>query len=400
MKEFLKKFKGVKPADILHIFLFLFALPIALVYRLKRKDLWLVCDNGVEAADNGYWFFKYVREAHPEQDCVFAVHKTSVDYERVASLGKTVEYSSFMHWILYLTAKVNISSQKGGKPNFAVCYLLEVYGIIHNNRVFLQHGITVHDVEFLHYDVTKMSMFVTAAQREQDFICANFGYPEGSVRLLGFTRFDNLHSFKVVPGQILLMPTWREWLGTNSLSKDIESEKKRFVESDYYKHWSAVINSSRLEEICEKYGCRVLFYPHRDTQRFISCFKTSNPHVTICEFGKYNVQQLLMSSAFMVTDHSSVQLDFAYMKKPLAYYQFDEEMYWAHHHKRGYFDDARDGFGPVFAQADELMEYIEKRAAAGFVNEEKYLERHKAFFTLYDTDNSKRNYEAIKERWG
>ena len=83
MKKFLEKFKDVKPIDILHIFLFLFALPIALVYKCFRRDLWLVCDNGVEAADNGFWLFKYVCENHPEQDCVFAVHKTSVDYEKV-----------------------------------------------------------------------------------------------------------------------------------------------------------------------------------------------------------------------------------------------------------------------------------------------------------------------------
>ena len=151
MKRFIEKFKGVKPVDILHIFLFLFALPISLVYRINRKDLWLICDNGTEASDNGYWLFKYIRENHPEQDCVFAVHKTSVDFDKVNSLGKTVEYGSFMHWILYLTARVNISSQKGGKPNFAVCYLLEVYGILKNNRVFLQHGVILTDIEFLYY---------------------------------------------------------------------------------------------------------------------------------------------------------------------------------------------------------------------------------------------------------
>ncbi len=57
------------------------------------------------------------------------MYKNSVDYENVKKTGKTVKYGSFAHWILYLTAKVNISSQKGGKPNYAVCYLLEVYGI-------------------------------------------------------------------------------------------------------------------------------------------------------------------------------------------------------------------------------------------------------------------------------
>ena len=66
MKEsFFQKLQRVKIEDIGHIFLFLMALPISLVCRLFRKDLWLVCDNKNEARDNGYWFYKYVREKYP-----------------------------------------------------------------------------------------------------------------------------------------------------------------------------------------------------------------------------------------------------------------------------------------------------------------------------------------------
>ena len=338
MKRFIEKFKGVKPVDILHIFLFLFALPISLVYRINRKDLWLICDNGTEASDNGYWLFKYIRENHPEQDCVFAVHKTSVDFDKVNSLGKTVEYGSFMHWILYLTARVNISSQKGGKPNFAVCYLLEVYGILKNNRVFLQHGVILTDIEFLYYENTKMSLFVTSTYREWEYVNSRYGYPEGVVQLLGLPRFDKLHDFNTVPSQILIMPTWRDWLGTNSLAKNPERDRENFAGSKYYKMWSSVVKSERLKEICKQYGCTVMFCPHRDTQRFIDMYETDNPYLTICDYEHFNVQQLIKSSAFMITDYSSVQIDFAYMKKPLAYFHFDYEDYTLHHYHKGYYD--------------------------------------------------------------
>lgn len=399
MRRFIEKFKLVKPRDILHIFLFLIALPISLVYKCFRKDLWLICDNGIEATDNGFCLFEYVCKNHPEQDCVYAVYKTSVDYEKVRKTGKTVTYGSFMHWILYLTAKANISSQKGGKPNFAVCYLLEVYGVLKNNRVFLQHGVILTDIDFLYYKNTKMDMFVTSTYREWEYVDKKYGYPEGNVKLLGLTRFDKLHSFETVPGQILIMPTWRDWLGTNALSKNLDKDKKNFCESDYYKNWSKIINSKKLEEICRKYNCKVMFYPHRDTQRFIDCFKSDNPYLTVCNYPNFTVQELMKSSAFMVTDYSSVQIDFAYMKKPLAYFQFDYESFCKAHYQKGYFDYDEDGFGPVFSDEQGLMDYIEKAAKNNFENEAVYLNRHKEFFTLYDTDNSKRNYEAIKERY-
>lgn len=389
----------VKPKDILHILLFLLALPVALLYRRFRPNLWLICDNGLEASDNGYCLFKYICENRPEQDCVYAVYRTSVDYGKVKSIGKTVQYGSFRHWVLYLTARVNISSQKSGKPNFAVCYLLEVYGILKNNRVFLQHGVILTDIDFLYYKNTKMSMFVTSTYREWEYVSSRYGYPEGSVKLLGLARFDNLHSFDTVPGQILIMPTWRDWLGTNALSKNAENDRKLFEDSEYYKNWSRIINSQKLRDICEKYGCTVMFCPHRDTQRFIDCFESDNPYLTVCSHSEYNVQDLMKTSAFMITDYSSVQIDFAYMKKPLAYFQFDYEKFCNAHYQKGYFDYIEDGFGPVFNGEEPLMDYIEKMADSGFKNTDIYLERHKEFFTLYDTDNSKRNYEAIKERW-
>ncbi len=370
-----------------------------MIYRIFRRDLWLICDNGVEASDNGFWLFEYIRREHPEQDCVFAVNKNSRDRAKVEKLGKIVNYGTFMHWILYLAAKVNISSQKGGKPNFAVCYLLEVYGILHNNRVFLQHGVILTDIEFLYYENTKMSMFVTSTYREWDYVQSKYGYPEGVVKLLGLPRFDRLHDFDVVPKQILIIPTWRDWLGTDALSKNLEKDKQNFISSEYFKRWSAVVKSEKLKEICEKYGCTVMFCPHRDTQRFIDCFESDNPYLTMCDYDHFNVQDLLKSSAFMITDFSSVQVDFAYMKKPLAYFHFDYEDYTAHHYHKGYFDYEEDGFGAIFSDENALLDYIEKKASENFVNDPIYLERHKNFFTLYDTKNCERNYNAIKERW-
>ncbi len=400
MHRFFEKLKGVRPADILHIFLFITALPIAFFYKRKRRGLWLLCDNGIEARDNGFWLFEYIRRVHPECDCVFAVNKDSRDRDKVRALGKAVDYGSFRHWVLYLTARVNVSSQKSGKPNFAVCYLLEVYGLLKNKRVFLQHGVILTDIEFLYYENTKMDMFVTSTYREWEYVSKNYGYPEGNVKLTGLPRFDKLHDFDIVENQILIMPTWRDWLGTNALAKNEEKDKAHFIESEYYKRWSGLITSKRFEEICRKYNCSVMFCPHRDTQRFIDLFDTENPFVAICDYDHFDVQQLLKDSAFMITDYSSVQIDFAYMKKPLVYYQFDYEEFSAKHYHKGYFDYEKDGFGPIADNLETLLDNIESACIRKFENEDKYLERHKDFFTLYDTNNCERNYNTIKERYG
>ena len=119
-QSFWQKLQRVKAKDIGNIFVFALALPVSAVYKRKRKDLWLICDNENEARDNGYWLFKYIREHHKEQDVMYAINKKSPDYARVKDLGPVVQYGSFMHWVYYLTASKNISSQKEGKPKASV----------------------------------------------------------------------------------------------------------------------------------------------------------------------------------------------------------------------------------------------------------------------------------------
>ena len=152
----LDKLKMVKWSDLLHIFKFLLAIRFALICKCRHRDRWLICDYELEARDNPYWLFKYIREKHPEQEIVYAIDYDSPDYQRVAVLGPTVRYGSLKHWIYYLAASKNISSQKGGKPNAAICYVLEVSGLLKNTRIFLQHGIIKDDLSYLYYKNTKM----------------------------------------------------------------------------------------------------------------------------------------------------------------------------------------------------------------------------------------------------
>ena len=308
-----------------------------------------------------------------------------------------IQYSSYKHWAYYLAASKNISSQKGGKPNAAVCYLLEVYGILKNTRVFLQHGVICNDMPWCYYENTKMRLFVCGALKEYNFIRDTYGYPEGYVKSLGLTRFDGLHDFKVKKNQVLVMPSWREWIATpTSKSKELDSDVKNFVSTDYYQHWNAVLNSEKIDKILKENNLELIFYPHRNMQKYIEEFKTNSENITIADWKQYDVQGLLKESALLITDLSSIFMDFGYMRKPMIYYQFDMEKFRKGQYQQGYFEYKRDGFGPVCETLEELENALEKLAKRNLQIEETYLEREKEFFPLWDTENCKRNYEAIK----
>lgn len=396
MKESLfAKLRRIRFGDIGHFFLFLIALLPAAIYKRKRRHLWLLCEYAKEAQDNAFALFRYLRKNRPEIDAVYAIDRRSPAKASADAIGPTVGFGTLKHWIFYLAAEVNISSQKGGKPNAAVCYLLEVVlGWLKNRRVFLQHGVTKDDLPFLHEENAKLSMFCCAAQPEYEFIRDTFGYAPGVVRLTGFCRFDDLLSAKPDPDLILILPTWRMWL-----ERDCRTDEA-FRESEYFKGWDAFLNDPALDALLKESGKRAVFCVHRNVSRYETCFTSSSERVAVKKWDEVSVPALLKSAALLVTDFSSVYMDFAFMKKPVVYYQFDRETYRKGHLPTGYFDYDRDGFGPIAETTENAIGAMRRIVENGLRMEPRYEERVDRFFTLRDANSSERTTEAIKEMIG
>lgn len=396
MRNFFQKLKRVKLKDVIQIWKLLVSILPAIVYRCFQKDLWIICEDAMEARDNGYWFFKYLRENHPDQSCVYAISKESVDYSKVQKLGKTVEYGSLTHWILYLASSKKISSQKAGNPNAAIFYFLEVYGILRDKRIFLQHGITINDSEWLYYKVTKMKGFICGAYPEYRYILGKFGYPKRNVHYTGFCRFDGLHDFQKDQKLVLIMPTWREWIADEDERLAIYEGTKEIPETNYFKHWNSFLKDKRLEGLAEKYGIRFVFYPHRNMQKYMEYFPESGKSIMIADSKDWDIQELLKKASLMVTDYSSVFFDFVYMKKPVVFYQFDYENFRKGQYGEGYFSYQNNPFGDRVTRMEEVFRLIEGYIEKDFSVSDTYLRAHEKYFRLYDVNNCKRVYETIK----
>lgn len=396
MGRFIQKLQYVKVKDVLSLFTMLAAYPYARILKKKRPHIWLFCEDRNDARDNGFWLYRYTCRNHPETDAMYAIELTSPDYAKVKKIGKKViPWGGLQHWAYYLAAEKNISSQKDGKPNAALCYLLEVYEIRKNKRIFLQHGITHNDTQFLHYKNTKMSLFVCGARKEYDYIRKNFGYPDGAVQFLGLARYDGLQKFTVNKQQILIMPSWRKNIATPGRFMSRMDTEETFISTDYYRAWKGLLDDTEFRDMLHSNNLKLIFYPHRCMQRFLAYFQTDDPNIELADPANYDVQELLKESAFLITDYSSIAMDFAYMKKPLLYYQFDKESFVRGQYGKAYFDYTRDGFGPVEYEAAGVKRALRKYIENGFTVEEEYLNRSDDFFELNDSNNCERNYQAI-----
>lgn len=396
LKYLLSRIRDVKLKDVLSVFPMGLALVISPLYKKKYSNTWLICEEKKEARDNGYWFYKKMVENHPEQPCIYAIDKKSVDYSKIKELGNVIQYGSLQHWIIYFTCKYNISSQKGGKPNAALCALIELNNLYNAHNIFLQHGVIINNLKWLYADVSRFEMFITSAIPEKKFIEKYFGYPKGTIKLTGLPRFDNLHQNRTNLKRIVIMPTWRYWF--NLKSKQQKNLDRDFKTSEYLEKWKEFLECERLNGLIEKYGLEIIFYPHRNLQHHLpEIRKAIKTKAIIASWKEYELQELLITSAMMITDYSSVFFDMVYMHKPIMFYQFDLERFRKGQYEKGYFDYSNNPFGKSYSKLEDLMSDFLTLISKNFQCSDEFLEGHKKYFPYYDTHNSERVFEEIKK---
>lgn len=361
--------------------------------RAEYTDLWIISERGIDARDNAYHLFKYICENHPEINIAYIISRNSSDRAAAESLGRVIDYCSFKHYIAMALSKIKISTHiMGYSPIMNLFIRLNRLGLVNGKKIFLQHGIIKDNLTYLYYNNTGADLFVCSAKPEFEHIESLYGYPEGAVRMLGLCRYDRLEKSRILNRRLLLMPTWRVSLQ--------QCGEKEFKESAYYRAYQSLINSDRLDELLKRYNCELVFYPHIEMQKFLGCFKSGSRRVRIAGFNDSSVQDLLIKSDILITDFSSVFFDFAYMEKPVVYYQFDREEFRKTHYGEGYFKYEHDGFGKVTETEPELMEELEKILENDSRIDKEYLDRIHGFFSVCDKNNCKRNFEAILELAG
>lgn len=359
-----------------------------LIYFFKKEPInetWLISERGNEARDNGYWFYKYMINNHPEQPIKYIITKDSSDYKKIREEDRII-YRSKEHYYYFLNSSMLISAEiMGFSPNEQLYYRLNKYKIFEpkGKIVFLQHGITKDFNQYMLPKNTKIDLFICGAIPEQKYMVDKYGYSNSVAKLTGFARFDQLTDLN--EKYILIMPTWRKWLKYNTTLNN----------SEFYQKYMQLINDDEILKIIEEQNINLIFYPHIVLQKFLKEFKSKSKNVILASANEFDVQELLKKSSLLITDYSSVAFDFAYMNKPVIYYQFDLEQYRKEQYENGYYSYEKDGFGPVCDDFDEI-----KNEILNFLRNnrifDKYKSRCDSFFKYYDSDNCQRIYNEIK----
>lgn len=350
----------------------------------RSKKIWLIGERPEKAEDTGYHFFKYMRERYPEKNVFYVIDKDSPNINNVLPYGNVVYFKSKEHIKTAISARRVIGSHH---PDYL--YPLrtkEFERKVKAKKVFLQHGVMGTKNMVANYGKNApgfdTDMFLVSSESEREMIINDFGYDVRDVKVTGLSRFDALFEKDVqVKRQLLIIPTWREWLVRDDL----------FLESDYYNRYRDLVFNEKLHELAKSYHFEIVFCLHPNMRHFLSYFQDAP--VRVINQGEVNVQLLLKESSFMITDYSSVAFDFSFLEKPIIYYQFDRERFIG---KRGsHLDLDNDLPGDIVFEVDDVLHAIEEYARNDFKMEEKNVVKSRKFISYKDQKSSERIEQVI-----
>ncbi|MEN2767353.1 CDP-glycerol glycerophosphotransferase family protein [Ornithinibacillus xuwenensis] len=356
------------------------------IYRLLyiKKRIWIVGELPYKAQDTGYHFFKYMRENHPEKNVYYVINTNSPEKKNIEKLGNILDFKSKKHILYTIVSRKVISSHH---PDYLYPIRTKKFKKkVKAVKVFLQHGVLGTKNMTANYGKYSgdfdVDLFFVSSDYERKIVINDLNYGENQVKVTGLSRFDALFSKDVsLKRQILIIPTWRDWLSNNN----------QFKESEYFNRYNNLINNKDLLDFARENEIQILFCIHPNMQQFTGHFESGI--VKCIKQGEINVQTLIKESLLMITDYSSVAFDFSFLRKPVIYYQFDRDRFLDS--KPSHIDIEEELPGDIVYEEVQLIELIKKYKENNFRMKELKHNKSQKFLKFNDMNSNQRILNAI-----
>lgn len=306
--------------------------------KLKRRDknIWLFgAWDGEDYRDNSKYLFEYVIRNLPEIDAVWITKDNKVK-ERLIKEGKKC----------YLSRE-----REGQKLRLKAGYIFFTNGISDLGKfdlchgaikVALWHGMPLKRLCFATnnlkkrnksifryiqylilklYSKTQRDITIATSVKAKEFLVECFELKPRSVLITGQPRNDVLFDSKIVnrlrrklnhrEGEhfVLYMPTWRDF-----------GQHERFLDEIIY----SLLNDTRFIESLKERRIKLYIKPHPR----VSINSRSSENIIILEQAHdIDPQELIASADVLITDYSSVFIDYALTEKPILFFVPDIEQY-------------------------------------------------------------------------
>lgn len=362
------------------------------------KNIALIGERlGNTANDSSYHLFSHINSssssAKIKHNYYYVIKRDAKTKSNISDYKNVVHYGSLKHFALFHAAKKYIFSDSMRDVFHHWQRVSNEHA--HKPRVFLQHGIFATSRAKGYYDRNSMmrrgelpTKFIVSSELEKKLVCRQFGFNNNEVAITGLARFDKL---QVKKGNnqsktILLLPTWRDWLS------DVSEDK--FIKSQYFNKIHSLLSNTHLNDLLLTNNYRLVVCLHHKMHKHISNL-SSNGQLDIYSMNDIDIQPLISNADLMITDYSSASFDILYQNKPVLYYWFDSQQFFA---TRGgpLICPLKDFPGPISSNEEELIKQLDIHIKNKCSPQTKYAKIAKRFFKYKDNKNSKRIFDIIE----
>lgn len=369
-----------------------------LTYPFISKNNWIIADRDNTAGDNGEELLKYIRKNKLVKNVYFGLEKNSKDIERISKISKVINFWTTKYYLLYLNCEFVISSHTDN-------YITMPFGrkqiylnfILNRKFIYLQSGVSIGNLSpLLDKSVRNIDLFLSSSELEYKNLLKYYRYDESVIKLTGMPRYDKLNNKEKNNEKIIFFfPTWRsEIAGPGLPRKQGRPYRSDYKNSEYFKFFNSILTNKKLINKLKEKKYKIVYCFHPIMKEQIIDHESNDVVEYVSEID-YN--GILNKASLMVTDYSSLSFDFAYLKKPVIYVQFDNEKFFKEHIylKDIYFDFNKDGFGDVERTPEKVVEQIINVIDNNCKMDKKYIGKVEKFFKYNDNKNSERVYKEI-----
>lgn len=328
-----------------------------------HKPIWLISERKDSASDNSYFLFKYLTQQCSEIKAYYILDKHAKHARaKVKNLGKVINFGSIKHKLLMLAADNYITSFTAEET--LLPYNNQLYKHIYQQElaqkkiISIQHGMIIHNISPYLSKNNYLVNYITANnQFEKQIITETLGYDEHEVLITGMARHDNLleTSVEISESQkVLFMPTWQRGLQYLTTTQ--------FLSSEYYHKMVELLNNSTVLDFLQRYNLtlRVLLHPQFD--KYSKYLMSEHAEIEFCSMSDVEIPTAIAQSKFLITDFSSVAVDFLFQQKNVIFYQYNKYL---SHHVPSKQIQYRD-IGQVVTTIEQVTEALQKLAANDF----------------------------------
>lgn len=367
-----------------------------LLHGKKRKNqkIWIYVDS-VGKTDNAWLQFLHDSQIKDGIRRYYACHEVKPSGD-VGPSGKVIAFGSRRHKMLFCNADKLICSDTAFKsfspmPSKGFKSFTDFFNA---ELIYTQHGVLwAHMPWFYSYDQILFDKEVISTEFERKNLTTNYGFRNADLIPSGMPRYDFMDTHQKAKNRILLCPSWRSYLIGQLTLEGREPLEGKFLASGYYREINAFLSDERLRELLDRYDYYLDLKLHPIFEVYKHLFNVDGERISLTTSHVVETDY-----AMAITDYSSYSFDFVYLKRALAYFIPDADLFFGGINHYSELDmDLNEAFGPFVKSADAMIDVLEGFFANGAKPSALYQERMDGFFYHYDKDNRDRLFEYLSQ---